>query len=141
MKKILPLLLLALSACNQAPEQSSEAAKGELKFLLSYSGKLPSDVGFMTNHIVERRLANLLKEKFEDFQKAEELCELPLVVEGNVITAHYTLCSDQSVIVRNVSIDAAQDAVWVAEKRGCSASVKADHPKLRMPQELLRFKN
>ncbi|MBK8657309.1 MAG: hypothetical protein IPN22_00100 [Bacteroidetes bacterium] len=141
MKKILPLLLLALSACNQAPEQTSESAKGELKFLLNYSGKLPSDVGFMTNHIVERRIANLLKEKFEDFQKAEGLCELPLVVEENVITAHYTLCSDKSVIVRNVSIDAAQDAVWVAEKRGGSASVKADHPKLRMPQELLRFKN
>ncbi len=141
MRYILPALLIFFTSCNNSSTPADEFAKGELKFLLEYGGKLPSDVGFMTNHIVERRLANLLKEQFETFQKSEGLCELPLIVEGNVVTAHYTLCSDKSVIVRNVSFDAAQDALWVAEKRGGSASVKADHPKLNMPQELLRFKN
>lgn len=145
MNKFLTILfIILLAGCNGNNEKeaaNNSGGQGELKFLLEYNGKFPSQVGFMTNHIVERRLANLLKEDFEAFQKAEGLCELPLVVNGDVVTAHFTTCADTKVIVRNISFDAAQDAVWVAEKRGGRASVKADHPKLNMPQELLRFKN
>lgn len=141
MKFFGPILLIILSGCSSTPTKTEGEAKGELKFLLDYNGKLPSEVGFMSNHIVERRLANLLKEKFEPFQKTEGLCEMPIVVIDNVATAHFVVCTDTTTFVRNISFDAEQDAVWIAEKKGEGASIVADHPKLNMPQELLRFKN
>ena len=83
------IILLLMSSCNQQSTKPSQA-KGELAFLLQYNNRLPSDVGFLTNHIMERRVANLLKEKYEPFiQSIGE--ELPLRVDSvkQVVFAFY----------------------------------------------------
>ncbi len=117
MKYGLPLmLLLLLSACNTTPQKETKAnkpLKGEFAFLLQYNGKLPEDVGFLTNHIVERRLANILKDRFQDFMAGTQ-CGKPIVVDGSTIHSVYVDCNNDTLEVRRVDIDVADDVVWVS---------------------------
>ncbi|MCW5907242.1 MAG: hypothetical protein KIS94_05245 [Chitinophagales bacterium] len=64
--------------------------KGELAFLLNYNGKNPEDVGLLTNHIVERRLANIMKDSFE-ILPSKTVYSSPIVAsqETGLVTAKY----------------------------------------------------
>lgn len=39
--------------------------KGELAFLAQYDGRMPNDVGFLSNHVMERRIANIIKDSMD----------------------------------------------------------------------------
>ena len=125
-------LILLLTCCNQPKQSKSTSPKGELAFLLQYNNRLPSDVGFLTNHIMERRVANLLKENFQPFMHGLGN-EHPLIIDTNrqIIRApfgNFEIC--QSVIV-----DVANDAIWITynDLIKDSSFVWADHPSLEKP--------
>ena len=70
-KLLLALCFMAcLAACNRKPADTATTTqtatnakpKGEFAFLLNYNGQMPEDVGLLTNHIVQRRLANVMKD-------------------------------------------------------------------------------
>ena len=107
--KLTFLFLLFLSACNQQPK-TLPILKGELVFLLQYNNRLPSDVGFLTNHIMERRMANLLKENYEPFM-TELKKEQPLVIDSirNIITARFVKGKSTDLVI----VDVANDALWI----------------------------
>ncbi len=107
------ILLFFLSACNQQHSASS-LPKGELAFLLQYHNRLPSDVGFMTNHIMERRISNLLKQYYEPFMN-ETKQENPIEVDSvrSIITVRFTKAQKSNRLVELVMVDVANDAVWV----------------------------
>ena len=111
------ILLLLLSACETKPHKEQPKAngpvKGEFAFLLQYDGKLPSDVGFLTNHIVERRIANIMKEDYLRFMEGTK-CERPIVVRGNFVNAIFVDCKNDSVKTRSVDIDVKSDVMWVS---------------------------
>jgi len=140
-KTILALLTMAAiltSGCNSG---SSSDSKGELGFLTGYAGKLPSDVGFLTNQIIERRLANLLKNDLLAFKEDKTLCEMPiLVIDSNLVVARYKSCEFDNQVLRNICIDVAQDAIWISQVKEGKANILADHSKLPMPKELMIFK-
>jgi hypothetical protein len=141
-KTILALMAFTLifaSGCNSG--SSNSGSKGELGFLLGHAGKLPSDVGFLTNQIIERRLANLLKENLAAFKEDKTVCEMPiLVIDSNLVVARYKSCEFDNQILRNICIDVAQDAIWISQVKDGKASIQADHSKLPMPKELMIFK-
>ena len=124
--------ILLFSCCNQQPKKL-HAAKGELAFLLQYNNRMPSDVGFLTNHIMERRMANLMKENYEPFMKSLEK-EFPLAVDSinQLIVAQYS--SRQMVIV-----DVANDALWIDYATGDSVLHFADRTSLTKPKVLVNI--
>lgn len=131
-------LIIIATGCNSG---SGTGSKGELGFLTGYAGKLPSDVGFLTNQIIERRLANLLKDELVAFKEDKTVCEMPiLVIDSNLVVARYKSCEFDNQILRNICIDVAQDAIWISQVKGGKASIQADHSKLPMPKELMIFK-
>ena len=108
----LVILLLLLSACNQPQKLKPVQPKGELAFLLQYNNQLPGDVGFMTNHIMERRVSNLLKERYEAFM-LEQKEEQPLQVDTvlHTITSRFTKPNQQ--LLELILVDVANDALWI----------------------------
>ncbi len=124
------IILLLMSSCNQQSTKPSQA-KGELAFLLQYNNRLPSDVGFLTNHIMERRVANLLKEKYEPFiQSIGE--EHPLRVDSvkQVVFAFY----GDNQVHQSITVDVANDAIWVSYGKLAKDSVSvADRTSLEKP--------
>lgn len=133
MRKIQILIFCALTlvACNQQPKEiKASAPKGELAFLLQYNNRLPSDVGFLTNHIVERRMANLMKENYEPFIKIMTE-EHPIVVDTikYVVRAYYTGLNTSGFI----TVDVANDAIWVDYAVGDSAHRYADRTSIPKP--------
>lgn len=50
---------------NTVWAEKQRVPKGELAFLAQYDGRMPGDVGFLTNHILERRIANLIKDSMD----------------------------------------------------------------------------
>ncbi len=109
---IVVVFLTASCNSNQHSTDSKKPAtpKGELAFLLQYNSRMPSDVGFATNHIVERRLANLMKENFQPFRDSLGT-EYPLIVDtvNYIVKAHY----GGKLIHQEIVIDVANDAFWV----------------------------
>jgi hypothetical protein len=107
------LMALAAQYCRPKAE-THKAPKGELAFLLQYNSRLPSDVGFLSNHIMERRLANLLKNDFEKFTSNIHLENL-IIVDTATFVVHAVFPSDSA---RNknyavVTIDVMHDAIWL----------------------------
>ena len=127
------ILFLLLNSCNQQPEKPVYP-KGELAFLLQYHNRLPTDVGFLTNHIVARRVANLMKENFILLVNQQKE-ETPLVVDSirNVVKAVYTKHKDGKQVVAQVTVDVANDAVWVDYFKPDTVLQYADRPSLIKP--------
>ncbi len=122
--------LFILSSCNQ-PTKKSEPLKGELVFLLQYNNRLPSDVGFLTNHIMERRMANLMKDDYQPFMQNLGN-ESPLVVDTlrNVVFAYY----GNKVIQQNITVDVANDAIWIDYTKPDTVLHYADRTSLHRPE-------
>jgi hypothetical protein len=136
-QNIIALILFSLCACNNTPKADNKIPappKGELVFLLDYDGKLPSDVGFLTNHIMERRLANLLKDSFEVFISRTKY-DRPLIVspEDHAIACMFYADSDRSEPSATVVVDVKNDAIWVDYLAGDSVIEFADRPSLKKP--------
>ena len=131
-------LAVLLYSCNnktsdQVPTASSEP-KGEFAFLLKYDGKMPSDVGFLTNHVVERRLANILKDSFQVFI-ARTKFDRPIMVssEDRTIAATFYSDSDRTEPSATVTIDVTNDAIWADYLLNDSIIEYTDHASLQKP--------
>ena len=122
------LLCFLLGACNERIKPQPVTSKGELAFLLQYNNRLPSEVGFLTNHIMERRMANLMKENFQPFMQSLAK-EYPLVVDSvhQTVVAHFE--RNQQIIV-----DIANDALWIDYSRGDTMLRYADRISLERPK-------
>lgn len=133
------IALLGLFACNNhsatPAAQTDQTPKGELAFLLKYNGQMPGDVGFLTNHVVERRLANMLKDSFEIFMHKAAF-DRPIMVDeqSHVVAAMFYADSERLEPSVNVLIDVDKDAIWVDYLSEDSIIEYADHPSISKPQ-------
>lgn len=139
MNKVYLLLISILSSCYR-PGNTLETtfrdkpAKGELHFLLDYNHRMPEDVGFLTNHVVERRMANLLKGDFEFFMAHTTYPNLIMADTLNdIVVATFRGDSLSQKLVATVLIDVAKDAFWVDFNRGDSMISYADYPNSEKP--------
>lgn len=127
---------LVLSSChNQSTKQApNNRAKGEFAFLLQYDGKMPAEVGFLTNHVVERRLANLLKDSFPVFI-SKTTFPMPLFVDtvDKYMIGSFYLDAGLNNPGALVLIDVKNDAMWVDYMNGNSEIHFADNPSLQKP--------
>jgi hypothetical protein len=132
------IALIILFSCNNkpkpvpAPVATETPSKGEFAFLLKYNGEMPSDVGFLTNHVVERRLASILKDSFQVFMRLTKY-DRPIVVDGQQVAALFYSDSDRTMPSAVVSIDVANDAIWAEYLSGDSTILYTDHPSLEPP--------
>jgi hypothetical protein len=128
-------LLMLLYSCNVKPKSESNGEpKGELAFLLQYEGKLPNDVGLLRNQVVQRRVANMLKDSFQSFMGVTQY-DRPIEISkpDNIVIAQFFSDSDRSIPSANVMIDVMQDAIWVEYLSGDSIIEFADHQSLQKP--------
>lgn len=104
--------------------------KGELAFLLQYNNRLPSDVGFLTNHIIERRMANLMKEEYEPFIKMM-IEERRIIVDS---TDYVVLASFSGLNCSGgVTVDVSNDAIWIDYALRDTAHHFADRTSVHKP--------
>ncbi len=129
------MIFLLLNSCHQPQQTEQVMPKGELVFLLQYNNRLPSEVGFLTNHIMERRLANLMKENYEPFIK-EPKEENPLFVDTihDVVIANYVKYKTGEEMVERVTVDVANDAIWVDYIKPGTVLHYADRTSLHKPE-------
>lgn len=121
------LIIIAVSGCNNhrpdfsnieamdvSTEEDYQSARGELSFLLDYNGKRPEDVGFLSNHIVERRLANLMKDSFVVLS-TKTLFSSPVVTskQAGIVTAKYYSDKGRTELSAMLIIDTRQEIFWV----------------------------
>lgn len=137
MKKFLFLSVLFICSCSTkptAPVQQEHIPKGELAFLLNYDGKMPSDVGLLRNQVVQRRLANMLKDSFSVFM-SQTVYDRPIAVskEEQLVFAQFFSDSDRSMPSAELTIDVEQDAMWVEYLSNDSIIEYTDHPSLQKP--------
>jgi hypothetical protein len=139
MQKITILFLFLLCGCNNRNEthvenKSEAPAKGEFAFLLDYDGQLPSEVDFLSNHVMERRLANMMKDSFPVFM-AKTKYDRPIVVspEDQSIACMFYADSDRSEPSATLIVDVKNDALWVDYLNGDSVIEFADRPSLKKP--------
>lgn len=140
MKSLLPaaVFIVFLYGCNtkpasQAPKENSP--KGELAFLLKYDGKMPSEVGLLRNQVVQRRLANMLKDSFQVFLN-KTVYDRPIAVsqQQQLVFAQFFSDSDRSMPSADLTIDVEQDAMWVEYLDSNDSIVEyTDHPSLQKP--------
>jgi hypothetical protein len=133
---LVTLFFLFLSACGQPntkPKQAQGPVKGELAFLLQYNGQMPSDVGFLTNHVVERRLANIMKDSFQVFMSNTRYDRPIMVLDSQMVAASFFSDSDRTNQSAWIIIDVPQDAVWAGYSIGDSSIDFSDHPSLPVP--------
>lgn len=126
-------------SCNR-PDSTAKTTdwenpvKGELHFLLDYNHRMPEDVGFLTNHVVERRMANLLKDDFEFFIAHTHYANVILAdTLSNIVMATFREDSLSEKIVASILIDVAKDAFWIDLNRGDSVISYADYPSSEKP--------
>ena len=129
--------LLLVGSCNtkQANEVNANGTpKGELAFLLGYDGKLPSDVGLLRNQVVQRRLANMLKDSFQVFI-AKTVYDRPIeiVKQDQLLIAQFFSDSDRAMPSADLVIDVELDAMWVEYLSGDTIIEYTDHPSLKKP--------
>ena len=130
-------LTILLYSCNTKPSdqtQTPDTPKGELAFLLKYDGQLPSEVGFLRNQVVQRRLANMMKDSFQIFMGYTKY-DRPIQVskQEQLIVAQFFSDSDRAMPSANVMIDVEQDAIWVEYLSGDSIIEFTDHHSLPKP--------
>jgi hypothetical protein len=128
-KTVFALCAILLASCGlferSEPQQNtapgSGAIKGELAFLLKYHGKQPEDVGFLTNHIVERRLANLMKDSFQVLATKTAFAS-PIVVseKDGLITSRYFYDKELTRLSASIVIDARHEIFWAYYYNGDS---------------------
>ena len=116
------------------PVTTANSTKGELKFLLGYQGQMPSDVGFLTNHVVERRLANIMKDSFSVFMDKAKF-DRPISVDtmNDLVAAAFFSDSDRTQLSATVIIDVREDAFWADYLSGDSIIEFTDHPSSKAP--------
>ncbi|HLP20623.1 MAG TPA: hypothetical protein VK174_09995 [Chitinophagales bacterium] len=133
------LFLFFLSGCNQQPKPKP-VPKGELAFLLQYNNRLPSDVGFLTNHIMERRMANLMKENFKPFRDSLG-GENPIFVDTiqHIVMAYFNGKRNNIRHVGFITVDVANDAIWIDYAIGNRAQRYADRTSLSKPSVKLNL--
>ena len=138
-KLLLPALALLalLYSCNikpTAPVQAENTPKGELAFLLQYNGQMPSEVGLLRNQVVQRRLANILKDSFQVFLN-KTIYDRPISVskEEQLVFAQFFSDSARSMPSADLTIDVEQDAIWIEYLSGDSIVEYTDHPSLQKP--------
>lgn len=144
MKRFVLLFIVVsfLASCNEkvkmeveeAEPVQEEAPKGELAFLLQYGGRLPEDVGFLTNHVVERRLANLMKDSFAVLS-TKTAYSTPIAVEPTqgFVSAKYFNDKERQDLASMIIIDAANDVFWVYYYNGDQMVKFTDNPSTAMP--------
>ena len=127
-------LFLLVNSCRHSPAKPAPL-KGELVFLLQYNNRFPTDVGFLTNHIIERRMANLMKENYEPFIN-EPKTETPLVVDSvtKVITAVFVSNNADKHLIEKVTVDVVNDALWVDYFKADTVLHYADRTSLKRPE-------
>lgn len=139
-------LVLLLWGCNHNNTTADNTAttitnntlppKGELAFLLKYGGQMPSDVGLLTNHVVERRLANMMKDSFQVFIKKAAF-DRPIIVaeKYNMVAATFFADEDRTIPAAILLIDVKKDAFWAMYYNKGDAVNFTDHPSLPYPTE------
>lgn len=133
----LALALLCFVSCHNPKgksiggetENEETAVKGELAFLLDYNGKKPEDVGFLTNHIVERRMANLMKDSFVVMSSKTKFSS-PIAVskEAGLVAAKFFNDKELSDLSAMVIIDAGHEIFWVYYYNGDKLVKFTDNP-------------
>ena len=128
------ILLFACKSKSQPDQQATSNPTGELAFLLQYGSKLPSDVGFLRNQVMSRRLGNIMKDSLQVFLNVAKY-ETPIEVDPKeqLITASFFSDSDRSMPSGNVIIDVKQDAIWVEYLSGDTIIEFTDHASLQKP--------
>jgi|GEM_PF-2649474 len=108
--------------------------KGELAFLLNYGGQMPTDVGLLTNHVVERRLANMMKDSFEVFIK-KAAYDRPIAVseKNSLVAATFFANEDRTEPSALLIIDVKNDAFWATYYNDGTSVDFADRPSLPYP--------
>ena len=144
MQKLVPALCLivCLAACNRKPADTATTTqtttntkpKGEFAFLLNYNGQMPEDVGLLTNHIVQRRLANVMKDSMLSYVRTAAYAKPILVVENDqLLIATFFSDSDRTEPAAGLIIDVKNDALWANYWSGDSLLEYTDHPELPEP--------
>lgn len=123
-------LVILMVGCQNSTEKKYVAPRGELAFLLQYHNRLPTDVGFLSNHIMERRMANLMKEHYQPFIYSLGK-EFPLVIDTGrqLIYAYY----GGKLIHQEIIVDVANDAIWIDYPTGDTTLYFADRTSLPKP--------
>ncbi|MBS1611939.1 MAG: hypothetical protein JST49_03900 [Bacteroidetes bacterium] len=142
-KLVLALCLMAcLAACNRKPADNTTTTetatntkpKGEFAFLLNYNGQMPEDVGLLTNHIVQRRLANVMKDSMLSYVRTAAYAKPILVIENDqLLIATFFSDSDRTEPAAGLIIDVKNDALWANYWSGDSLLEYTDHPELPEP--------
>lgn len=125
----LVVVLLSYS-CNNGSENKKNRSglpKGELAFLLQYNNKNPQDVGFLSNHIVTRRLANIWKDKTASIQQLEPFGE-QIKVEENTVTASFISTNGKAFLIL---IDVWQDAIVTGYKDSSTCEIRWERESLK----------
>lgn len=106
--------------------------KGELAFLLSYNGKNPADVGLLTNHIVERRLANIMKDSFV-ILPSKTLYASPIVAshETGLVIAKFFYDKALTKPSATLVIDAKREIFRMYYYHADSLLLFTDHPSIK----------
>lgn len=121
-----------LSNCVQKNNPSTPVAPkqpaGELAFLLNYKGQLPGNVGFLSNHITQRRLANLLRGEMDLEQlKAFTAHEVPLETDTVLWCVHALYSSETGDTITTITADALNDCIKLTiQAKGETLLHKAD---------------
>lgn len=134
--------MACLAACNRKPADTATTTqtatntkpKGEFAFLLNYNGQMPEDVGLLTNHIVQRRLANVMKDSMLSYVRTAAYAKPILVIENDqLLIATFFSDSDRTEPAAGLIIDVKNDALWANYWSGDSLLEYTDHPELPEP--------
>lgn len=135
--------MLLLTACrekhtmqveDEAVVTENEAPKGELAFLLQYGGRLPDDVGFLTNHIVERRLAGIMKDSFQVLStKTAYSTPITVAAKEGFVAAKYFNDKEKLDLSSMIIIDTRNDIFWVYYYNADSLVKFTDNPSSAVP--------
>lgn len=95
---------------------------------------MPEDVGLLTNHIVQRRLANVMKDSMLSYVRTAAYAKPILVIENDqLLIATFFSDSDRTEPAAGLIIDVKNDALWANYWSGDSLLEYTDHPELPEP--------
>ncbi len=138
---ILWLCGMALYGCKQstAGQVAPQHHSSEFSFLYQYAGRRSADVGMFTNHIVNRRLANLLKDKLLPFMDGAKCTDSIQVDAQAYLVAHVRDCDslwyNKAVFVASDSLD----AIWLGVMEGNRPVIYTERTSLPYPAAIDMF--